>query len=73
MLRELRGYKMLEGVRRAAPRDIEALCGLIVRLSWLGHDCSDGIAELDINPLILYGVDAGARVVDALIVKHRQV
>ena len=73
MLRELRGYKMLDGVRGAAPRDIEALCGLIVRLSWLGHDCCDGIAELDINPLVLYGVGAGARVVDALIVKHRQV
>ena len=70
MLRELRGYKVLEGVRGAAPRDIEVLCDLIVRLSWLGDDCGDQIAELDINPLALYEQGAGARIVDALIVKR---
>ena len=68
MLHGLRGYKMLEGVRGAAARDIEAVCDLIVRLSWLGHDCCDEIVELDINPLMLYA--QGARVIDALIVKR---
>jgi acetyltransferase len=68
MLRELRGYKMLEGVRGAAARDIGLLCDMIVRLSWLGHDHRDAISELDINPVMLY--PQGARVVDALIVKR---
>ncbi|MEO8442211.1 MAG: acetate--CoA ligase family protein, partial [Betaproteobacteria bacterium] len=70
MLAELRGRKLLDGVRGAPPRDIEALCDLIVRLSWLGHDGADALAELDINPLLLYATGEGARVVDALINKR---
>jgi predicted GNAT family acetyltransferase len=70
MLNELRGAKLLEGVRGSAARDIEALCDLIVRLSWLAHDCADRIAELDVNPLMLHARGQGACVVDALIIKR---
>jgi hypothetical protein len=59
-------------VRGAAPRDINKLCDLIVRLSWLGHDLQDQLAELDVNPLILLDRGAGACVVDALVVKRTQ-
>ena len=70
MLRELRGYRLLEGVRGAAPRDIEALRDALVRLSWLAHDQQASLVELDINPLVLYERGAGAKVVDALIVRR---
>ncbi len=69
MLRELRAAKMLDGVRGAAPRDVEALCDLVVRVSWLGHDLRDRIAELDINPVLAYAAGEGAVAVDALIVE----
>ena len=66
MLGELRGYKILEGVRGMAPADIEALVDCIVRLSWLAHDHGDAIRELDVNPLTVLA--KGAKVVDALLV-----
>jgi len=71
MLDELRGRKLLDGVRGAAPRDINALCDLIVRLSWLGYDLAGEIAELDVNPLILREQGAGAKVVDALVIGRK--
>ena len=70
MLNELRGAKLLEGARGSAARDIEVLCDLIVRLSWLAYDYTDRIAELDVNPLMLYAQGRGACVVDALLIKR---
>ena len=70
MLRELRGYKLLEGVRGAPPADIAALVDTIVRLSWFAHDLDADIAELDINPLLVFERGAGVKVVDALMVRR---
>jgi acetyltransferase len=71
MVSELRGARLLDGVRGMAPRDRETLLDLIVRLSWFGHDFCGEVAELDLNPVILLERGAGARVVDALIVRVR--
>lgn len=67
MLRELRAFRVLEGVRGQGPRDINKLCDLIVRLSWLGCDLRDRVEELDINPLLVYQAGKPPCVVDALI------
>ena len=69
MLNELRGVKLLDGVRGMAARDRAAVVDAIVRLSWFAHDFKDAIAEMDINPLMVYQQGAGARVLDALIVR----
>jgi acetyltransferase len=70
MLRELRGYQVLEGVRGAKPADIDALVAAIVRLSWLAHDLEGQLAELDINPLLVFERGAGVKALDALLVRR---
>lgn len=73
MLRELRGYPLFEGVRGAPRRDIQTLCDLIARLSWLAYDHQEDLVELDINPLVLFEAGAGARVVDALAIGRKEI
>jgi acyl-CoA synthetase (NDP forming) len=68
MLRELKAFKLLEGVRGQPRKDIGALCNAISDLSWLVHDCKDLIGEIDINPIVVQNEGRGIMVVDALIV-----
>ncbi len=70
MLDELRGVKLLAGVRGMSARDRNAVVDAIVRLSWFAHDFRHEISELDINPMMVYEAGAGARVLDALIVRR---
>ncbi len=53
MIRDIRGYKLLEGVRGNPPSDIEAIRECILRLSQMVSTHPE-ISELDINPLIVY-------------------
>jgi acyl-CoA synthetase (NDP forming) len=64
MLRSLKSYPLLTGVRGESGADMERLLDIIERLSFLASKAPD-IAELDINPLM---ADAsGCRAVDARI------
>jgi acetate---CoA ligase (ADP-forming) len=66
MLRELKGYPLLEGARGAKPADIDALVDVIVKVGRLAQDLADDVVELDINPLVVR--PRGAVALDALVV-----
>ncbi len=67
MIRQVRGFKILEGFRGELPSDIDAIAECLARLSQLATQLEE-IVELDINPLIVLEKGRGARVVDARIV-----
>lgn len=67
MLDELKGKRVLEGIRGQAPADKQAILDIILRVSQLANDFPQ-IAELDINPLIVFSEGKGACAADALIV-----
>ena len=67
MLKRLRGFSILGGVRGKPPADVDALCGAIVSLSRLAVSPGDQLASLDINPLIVLPKGGGVIAVDALV------
>jgi acyl-CoA synthetase (NDP forming) len=68
MLRELKAYRMFEGVRGAKPSDIGALVDAIMKVQRLAMDLADDIGELDVNPFVVRR--RGAVALDALVVKR---
>jgi len=64
MVRSIRAFPLLEGVRGEKRVDIEFIEELILRLAQLVREV-DGIAELDFNPVIVSSNHALCRVVDA--------
>lgn len=66
MIRSIKSYKILEGVRGERPADIKKIADSILRLSQLAVECPE-IEELDINPLFAYEQGKGCAVLDARI------
>ncbi|MBI4775836.1 MAG: acetate--CoA ligase family protein [Deltaproteobacteria bacterium] len=72
MLESLKMYPLLKGIRGMPPSDIEAIEECILRLSQLMTEQPE-VAELDINPLIVYPEGRGCVVADSRIVLKRSV
>lgn len=66
MIKDIRGYKILEGYRGEPPSDTAAIAECLERLSQLVTDFEE-IEELDINPLLVFEKGKGAKVVDVRI------
>jgi acetyl coenzyme A synthetase (ADP forming)-like protein len=69
MIREIRSYALLEGVRGEPPADHEAMVDALLRISQLVTDFPE-IVELDINPLMVFEEGRGAMAIDMRLVLH---
>ncbi|HOU15930.1 MAG TPA: acetate--CoA ligase family protein [Anaerolineae bacterium] len=67
MIREIRAYRLLEGVRGEQPADHMAMVDALLRISQLVTDFPD-IVELDINPLMVFEEGRGAMAIDMRLV-----
>jgi acyl-CoA synthetase (NDP forming) len=65
MVREIKGYQILEGIRGERRKDIEIVCDILAKISELSVDNIE-IKEIDLNPVIIH--DRGASIVDSRIV-----
>nr|CRH06870.1 conserved protein of unknown function [Include CoA binding domain] [Candidatus Magnetococcus massalia] len=70
MIKEVKSYKILQGVRGNPPADVDALQEAILRLSQMLTEVPE-IQELDINPMIVKAEGQGASVADCRMLVKR--
>ena len=70
LLDQLKGRKLLDGVRGEPAADVDALVRLMVDLGQFAADFAEEVQEVDLNPVLVHPEGDGVTVVDALIVKQ---
>lgn len=66
MVREIKGYRLLQGYRGHPPADIKAIEDILLRISHLLEKIPE-ISELDLNPIFALPEGQGCKIVDARI------
>jgi acetate---CoA ligase (ADP-forming) len=69
MLKELRGYKVLEGVRGQGPRDIDALVKAMVGLSDIFAAHRNYLSDMEVNPIMVRAKGGGVAAVDVRLIR----
>jgi hypothetical protein len=69
MLKELKGYKILEGVRRQPPRDTAALVRAMLGLAEIFASYRDHLSDLEFNPIMLRAEGKGLAAVDVRMIR----
>jgi len=70
MIQEIKGYKLLQGFRGKAKADLGAVVDILLKLSQLAADFDSKIAEIDINPLVIFSEGKGCIIIDSSIVMN---
>jgi acetyltransferase len=66
MLKQIRSYPLLLGVRGEAKKDVDAVVDAVLRVGAILRRCP-AVADVEVNPLVVYEQGRGARAVDARI------
>ncbi len=66
LVRDIKGYRLLQGYRGQPTADIKAIEGVLLRISQLVEEIPE-ISELDLNPIFALPEGEGCRIVDARI------
>ena len=67
MIKEIKGYPVLAGIRGAPPVDTGALIDILQKVGQLAYEFPE-IAEMDINPIFAFDEGKGAVAADARII-----
>jgi acyl-CoA synthetase (NDP forming) len=65
MITDIKGYKILTGIRGEVPKDIEAIKGILSKISEIAVDNPE-INEIDLNPVIVH--EKGISIVDSRVI-----
>lgn len=71
MIKEIRSYPLLLGVRGEQRKDIEDVIQTIMKLGMIIRACPD-ISDIEINPLVVYEQGSGAKAVDVRIILKKE-
>lgn len=69
MIGELKGVRLLQGVRGEPESDVDALAEVLCRFSRLVLDMPEDVAEIDVNPLVVLERGKGAIALDCLMTR----
>jgi acetate---CoA ligase (ADP-forming) len=70
MIREIRAYRVLAGVRGAPPSDVAALAEALAALSRFAFAYADQIVSVEANPFLVRPNGQGAIALDAIVATH---
>jgi acyl-CoA synthetase (NDP forming) len=71
MIRGIKSFRVLEGVRGRPPADIDALAAALARLSVIAAH-ADALESIDVNPFIVRAKGQGAVALDALVIPRKK-
>jgi len=72
MIRSLKMFALLDGVRGTPKADVAAVAHSVARLSEFAVRHRADIAEIDLNPILVHAQGQGATVLDALMIPRAQ-